>query len=144
MGRYADATYVASRGFEQPAVLTRNASGLALTFHATRLVWAPALYKYTSGPYVIKEGRIVGKQWTLCIMDNVAVIAPQAGSDVDVQVIPDRNLTTVLTGARLNAANDWLANTDFGVTATSGQTVKQLLEAILIALNNGASAVDEL
>jgi hypothetical protein len=141
--RYANATYVASRGFEQPAVLERNASGLATVFHATKLVWAPALYKYTMGPYVIKEDRGT-HQWTLVIMDANAVIAPQAGQDADVQIIPDRNLDQVLSGQKLKAANDWLALTDFGVVATSGQTVRQVLEAILVAINHTSDAAGEL
>lgn len=145
MSRYADTTYVASRGFVQPLVLTRRASGLATSFHPTRLIWAPALYKYTTGPYDIKEHRVGdAPSWTLCIMDADASIAPQAGQDDDVQVIPDRNLTTVLTGQKLTAANEWLAKTDFGVVATSGQTVRQVLEAILVALAHSADAPGDL
>jgi hypothetical protein len=140
--RYANATYVASRGFEQFQVIERNQNGLATAWN-TKLIWAPALYKYTTGPYVIKEDRGT-HQWTLVIMDAAAVIAPQAGQDADVQIIPDRNLDTVLTGQKLKAANDWLALTDFGVTATSGQTVRQVLTAVLVALNHSPDAPAEL
>jgi hypothetical protein len=140
--RYANATYVASRGYEQFQVIERNQNGLATAWN-TKLIWAPALYKYTTGPYVIKEDRGT-HQWTLVIMDAAAVIAPQAGQDTDVQVIPDRTLDQVLTGNRLNQMNDWLAKTDFGVTATSGQTVRQVLTAVLVALNHSPDAPAEL
>jgi hypothetical protein len=50
----------------------------------------------------------------------------------------------VLTGNRLIQMNDWLAKTDFGVTATSGQTVRQVLTAVLVALNHSPDAPGEL
>jgi hypothetical protein len=140
--RYANATYVASRGYEQFQVIERNQNELATAWN-TKLIWAPALYKYTTGPYVIKEDRGT-HEWTLVIMDAAATIAPQAGQDPDVQVIPDRTLDQVLTGNRLIQMNDWLAKTDFGVTATSGQTVRQVLTAVLVALNHSPDAPGEL
>lgn len=141
--RYTDTTFVASRGYIMPAIIDRNNNQLAISFHPSKTIWAPALFKYSLGPFVIKEDRGV-KEWTLCIMDNNASIAPQAGQDLDVQVIPDRRLDLSLTGIRLIQINDWLVQTDFGVVALEGQTTRDVLKAVLIALRHSPDAADEL
>jgi hypothetical protein len=143
--KYADTTFVASRASVQFQVTDRNSNGLATAFSSFKQVLAPALYKYTTGPYEIKDPPAgSGKQWELVIMDATAVIAPQAGNDPDVQIIPNKNPDDALTGQKLNAINAWLATTDFGVTATSGQSVRQVLEAILIAMGHSPDAAGQL
>lgn len=134
--------YVLSKGSDQPVATARDASGLATEF-GTKIIWAPAIYKYTVGPYVVKEwrGTIV---WTLTLVSINALIAPEANSDNDVKIISPGKLDKVMTNQQITAARNWIANSDIQATITNGMTVKQVIVAILNGLGQSTDAEAQL
>lgn len=124
------------RAFTQPAVLTRDATGLALTFHPTKAHWAPAIYKYCAGGFNVIEGFSIGKAWVLVVMHNDgAAINVGATTDPDIKQIPNSwTLDTVMTGAALTNVQTWLNSTDLAITVVDGWTLRRLIREIGNAL----------
>jgi hypothetical protein len=110
--------YVLSKATIQPAVIARDATGLATEFHQTKTVWAPALYKYCNA-FEVKERRGV-RDWVLCIVDDGALVAGEAANDPLVQDIPDARLNRTLTGQALTRAQSWVDKTDLGLHLLTG------------------------
>ena len=125
-----------------PIALTRSVTGLVLTF-GTHSAISPAVYKYAVG-YVVKEN-YPNKVWALCVQDEDTLIDSGILSDPDTIVLPAGwTMATVLSAGQASAANSALAQTDIGITVTAGQTVYQMIDAILVALNHSPGAVDTL
>lgn len=127
------------RAFDQPAVLSRDATGLPLTFNANKVRWIPAIYKYCAGGFNVVEAHGI-KTWVLVFMHNDgAPINIGAASDPDIKQIPNTwTLDTVMTGATLTNVQAWLNSTDFGVTVIDGWTLRQTLRAIGDAMQQTA------
>jgi hypothetical protein len=135
--------YVLSQGIVQPAVLTRSNTGLALTF-SSKQIWAPTIYKYTAGPFVVKEWRNT-LTWTLTLVSIHAAIAPEANSDSTVKILSPGQLTQVLNAAQATAAQNWVNNSDIpNVVITAGMTVKDAIIAILNGLGQSSDAALQL
>lgn len=131
--------FVLSRGVVQAMATGRDANGLTNQRHPSRTnVFMPKLDDY-GVPWSVKEGRKFGKAWTVCVVPDGTVIPAAAVADPDIFVI-DEAKDTVLSGGRRNAVNNKLAQTDLGVTAVAGDTVVTLVNKILVALGQDASA----
>lgn len=127
-------TYVLSRASEQFVVTARDASGRATARHPTKRTWAPRLYEYITNFSVISARG--AKDWALCVVDDGQIVPAAADLDPDIRVIPESNLDRVLTVAQRTTINTGLAQTDIGITAVSGATLRTVLNALGQALNH--------
>jgi hypothetical protein len=130
-----------SKMIVQPAVKDRSATGLALTFIEGHDINAPSLYKYGVG-FEVKDNYPT-KQWALCVQDADTLVDSSVAGDPDVILLPlGWTMDKVLSGGERNQANNALDTTDIGVTVSAGQTVHDMVDAILVALNHSPGAVD--
>lgn len=130
-----------SQMITQPAVTVRSATGLATGFNTAHQIIAPTLYKYGSG-FEVKDNYPT-KLWCLCVQDADTVVDSSVAGDPSVLLLPlGWKMLDVLSGGQRNQANTALAQTDIGVTVAAGQTVHDMVDAILVALNHSPGAVD--
>lgn len=130
-----------SKMIQQPSVMTRSATGLALTFNTAHQIFAPVLEKYGSG-YEVKDDN-PNKIWCLCVQDADTLVDNSVASDPDVILLPlGWVMTKVLTAGEASAVNTNLAVTDIGITVSAGMTVHDMVNAILVALRHSPGAVD--
>lgn len=97
----------------------------------------PKLYNYMKD-FEVKAGV---KNWAIIIVDDGVVVPPAAEADPDIFVIPESNLNNVLTTPQRNAINTRLNQTDLGVTADPGETIRDLFIQIGVALGHSADFI---
>lgn len=123
--------WVLSRGVVQAMATGRDGNGRVTLRHPGRAnVFMPKLDDY-GVPWSLKgEAKALGKNWVVCWVPDGTVIPADAISDPDIFVISDAK-DTVLSGGKRTAVNNRLAQTDFGITAASGDTVATLINKIV-------------
>ena len=77
------------------------------------------------------------------MQDADTLVDSSVAGDPDVILLPlGWTMDKVLSGGERNQANSALDTTDIGVTVSAGQTVHDMVDAILVALNHSPGAVD--
>lgn len=127
----------------QPSVITRSATGLATSFHATKRVNAPAIYRYGVGYEIFEQWPT--KAWALVLQDEDTLVDASVVDEPGVKIMPAGwTVATVFNNAQANNVNAALADTDIGVTVSAGESVYNLLNKILVALGHTPGAADHI
>ena len=101
--------------------------------HPTKPILIPKLDQYV-GNYEVKAD---GTNWCVVIVDNDAEIPGAANSDPDLFILNTvGELDVALAGPKRTNLNNVLAQTTWGVTALSGETARQVLNKIRIAMGH--------